>query len=190
MLPEFSITVRNLADVHVVALHGELDLASAEGLANSFVELAGSTLVVDLLDLTFMDSSGIGALVGARNRIRTKGLDELVITRPTAIVQKALEIVGLREWIVEWSQLGMNREREHTYEIVVKGRLSQGLIEATRTDSARFATGTDRPPRRELRPGAPAFLFGLLRDLNIPLISVNVLETAIPKRETGSDLSG
>jgi anti-anti-sigma factor len=103
VLPEFSITLRNLRDVHVVTLHGELDVVSADGLSNSLVELAGSTLVIDLSDLTFMDSSGIGALVRARNRITADGLCELVLTRPGAIVRKALEIVGLDTWIVEWS---------------------------------------------------------------------------------------
>jgi anti-sigma B factor antagonist len=103
VLPEFSISVRNLPNLHFVTLHGELDVASADGLANSLVELAGSTVVVDLSDLTFMDSSGIGALVRARNRIRAGGLGELVLTRPGAIVRKALEIVGLDAWIIDWS---------------------------------------------------------------------------------------
>jgi anti-sigma B factor antagonist len=103
MVPEFSLTSRNLPDLHIVALHGELDLASAEGLAGALVDLAGSTLVVDLADLSFMDSSGIGALVTERKRIRAQGLGDLVVTRPTAIVQKALEIVGLDELIAEWS---------------------------------------------------------------------------------------
>jgi anti-sigma B factor antagonist len=104
VVPEFSITVRNLPDIHVVSLHGELDLASADGLSNSLVELAGSTLVVDLSDLTFMDSSGIGALVRARSRIKTKELGDLVLTRPSAIVRRTLEIVGLDGWIVDWSR--------------------------------------------------------------------------------------
>ena len=103
MLPDFSITVRNLPDVHVVAMHGELDVASAGGLENSLVELAGSTLVVDLSGLMFMDSSGIGALVRARNRIKAEGLGEMVLTRPGEIVRRALEIVGLSAWIVDWS---------------------------------------------------------------------------------------
>jgi anti-sigma B factor antagonist len=101
--PEFSITVRDLPDVHVVTLRGELDVTSADGLSNSLVELAGSTLVVDLSGLTFMDSSGIGAVVRARNRIKAEGLGDLVLTRPSAIVHKALEIVGLSAWIVDWS---------------------------------------------------------------------------------------
>jgi anti-anti-sigma factor len=103
VLPEFSISVRDLPDVHVVALYGELDAATVDGLLDALVEVAGSTVVVDLSGLTFMDSSGIGALVVARNRILANGLGQLVLTRPGVIVRKALEIVGLSQWFVEWS---------------------------------------------------------------------------------------
>jgi anti-sigma B factor antagonist len=102
-LPELCITFRNIADVHVVALHGELDIASAGGLADALVEVAGSTVVVDLSDLTFINSTGIAALVVARNRIVEKGLGQLVLARPGEIVRKVLEITGLSAWIVEWS---------------------------------------------------------------------------------------
>jgi anti-anti-sigma factor len=105
VVPEFSITVRKLPDpdIHVVALHGESDIVSADWLTDSLVEVAGSTVVVDLSDLTFMDCSGIGALVAAKHRILADGLGQLVVTRANAIVRKVLEIVGLRAWIVEWS---------------------------------------------------------------------------------------
>ena len=98
---EFSITSRYIPGFHIVALHGELDLMSANGLTDALVELAGSTVVVDLSDLTFMDSSGIGALVRARNRIRADG--QLMLSRPGGIVRRALEIAGLTMWIEEWS---------------------------------------------------------------------------------------
>lgn len=103
MSPEFNITVRSRPGAHIVALHGELDIASADGLADTLVEVAGSTVVVDLSGLTFMDSTGIGALVMARNRVLSKGMGHVVVTRPTEIVRKAMEIVGLSAWIVEWS---------------------------------------------------------------------------------------
>lgn len=103
VLPEFSISARDLPDIHVVALHGELDVVSADGLADELVEVAGPTLVVDLSDLTFMDCRGIAALVVARNRILANGLGQLVVTRPGAIVRKTLEIVGLGAWIMECS---------------------------------------------------------------------------------------
>ena len=103
MSPEFSITARDLPGLHIVALHGELDMASADGLADALVEVAGSTVVVDLSRLAFMDSSGISALVVARNRILADGQGQLVVTRPGGIVRRALEILGLSAWIVEWS---------------------------------------------------------------------------------------
>jgi anti-anti-sigma factor len=103
VLPELRITTRNIPDIHIVALHGELDIASVDGLTDALVEIAGSTVVVDLSGLTFMDSTGIGALVVAKNRVLSKGLGQLVVTRPTAIVREAMEIVGLGAWIVEWS---------------------------------------------------------------------------------------
>ena len=101
--PEFSITTRDLPDLHIVGLHGELDVVSADGLTDVLVEIAGSTLVVDLSGLTFIDSSGIAALVLARNRIRANGQGQLMLSRPGGIVRMALEIVGLGPWIVEWS---------------------------------------------------------------------------------------
>ena len=101
MSPDFSITTRHIPDVHIVVLHGELDIVSAYDFALALVDVAGSTVVVDLSDLTFMDSTGIAALVMAWNRIRADGLGELVLTRPGGIVAKALEIVGLKDgsWI-------------------------------------------------------------------------------------------
>jgi anti-anti-sigma factor len=85
-----------------VELHGELDIASVDGLTDALVEIAGSTVVVDLSGLTFMDSTGIGALVMARNRVLSKELGQLVVTRPAAIFRQAMEIVGLGAWIAEW----------------------------------------------------------------------------------------
>jgi anti-anti-sigma factor len=103
VLPEFSISSRLLPDVHIVSLKGELDIASADGVADAIVAVDGATVVVDLSGLTFMDSTGISALVVARRRILAEGEGQLVVTRPTQIVRMALEIVGLSAWIVEWS---------------------------------------------------------------------------------------
>ena len=63
MLPTFSFTARDLPDEHVVALHGELDVASVDGLTDALVDVAGSTLVLDLSDLKHTDSMGLGTLV-------------------------------------------------------------------------------------------------------------------------------
>ena len=86
-----------------MALRGELEVVSADGLVDALVEVAGSTVVVDLSGLTFIDCSRVAALVLARNRILANDLGQLVVTRPGAIVRKVLEIVRLRAWILEWS---------------------------------------------------------------------------------------
>ena len=105
MLPEFSITVRDLPDldIHVVELRGELDIVSADFLTDVLVDVAGSVVVVDLSGLTFMDCSGVAAFVAARNLIAAKGLGSIVLTEPQRMVRKPLEILGLGDWIVERS---------------------------------------------------------------------------------------
>jgi stage II sporulation protein AA (anti-sigma F factor antagonist) len=103
VVPEFSLTARHVPDVHLVALHGELDIVSADWLTDALVEVAGSTVVVDLSDLTFMDCSGIDALVAAKNRIVAQGLGQLVLARPGALARRALDVLGLGALIVEWS---------------------------------------------------------------------------------------
>jgi anti-anti-sigma factor len=104
MSAQFSCTVHNLPGLCIAEVSGELDLATTDGLTDALVDAAaGLTLVVvDLSGLTFMDSSGIGALLAARNRVLANG-GLLVLSRPRAIVRKALEIVGLDSWIEEWS---------------------------------------------------------------------------------------
>ena len=102
MQPQIDLLVRKLPDVHIVALTGELDIATAEGLAESLITVAGSAAVVDLAELSFMDCSGIVAMIIARNQI-TKDGNSLGLARPSGIVQRALETIGLADWIEDWS---------------------------------------------------------------------------------------
>jgi anti-sigma B factor antagonist len=98
---DFSRKETSVGGIHVVSLQGELDMATADGLADWLVEISGSTVVVDLCHLTFMDSSGITALVMARNRMTESG-DTLIVTRPHPIVKRALEVAGLGDWVTDW----------------------------------------------------------------------------------------
>lgn len=79
----FSRSVTDVGDAHVVSLSGELDVATARGLLEWFTEIAGSTVVVDLADLTYMDSSGISVMVQAKKKLG----DSFVLTRPAAAGQ-------------------------------------------------------------------------------------------------------
>ena len=85
------------AELPIIALAGEVDLAVAPGLQEQLDLLFSngeSTIVVDLLDATFLDSIALGVLVGALEQCRKSGGDlHLVVTEPRIL--KVLEITGL-----------------------------------------------------------------------------------------------
>jgi anti-sigma B factor antagonist len=102
LLADFSRKATKVGDVHVVALRGEMDMATVGDLSDWLVEIAGSSVVVDLSQVAFMDSSGIAALVQARNRMAEDG-NELILTRPIPMVKRILEIVALTGWVQNWN---------------------------------------------------------------------------------------
>jgi anti-anti-sigma factor len=88
-------------DVPVVALRGELDFEEAASFGRVLEELRADgkrEVIVDLSDLTFIDSSGISALVGAA-RAAAAEQGTLVVAAPTAHVQRVFDIVKLSELV-------------------------------------------------------------------------------------------
>jgi anti-sigma B factor antagonist len=81
----------------VVIAAGELDLAVRDDLREVLTPLTGA-VTVDLSSVTFVDSSAIGVLVGAHNRL-TKDGGDLRLRTPQDLPRRALEIVGLAGWI-------------------------------------------------------------------------------------------
>ncbi len=94
---EFRIEERTDASPPVVAVSGEIDVATAPQLRECLHRVvAGSeaSVVVDLLGVTFLDSTALGVLVGALKRCRELGGDlHLVVTDPR--IMKIFEITGL-----------------------------------------------------------------------------------------------
>ena len=81
----------------VIRVSGELDAATTPGLVQlvgDLVSLGHNRLVLDLGDLTFIDSTGIGAFVGARNRAR-EAYGSLVLRAVPDRVAAVLAVVGL-----------------------------------------------------------------------------------------------
>ena len=72
---ELAITVRRERGVVVAAVTGDIDLSTVGPLRERLSELAdsGETLIVDLNRVTFIDSAGLGALVGAARRAAAHG---------------------------------------------------------------------------------------------------------------------
>lgn len=70
-----TITVRSERGVVIAAVTGEIDISTVPQLRERLFELAdsGGTLIVDLNRVTFIDSAGLGALVGTARRADAHG---------------------------------------------------------------------------------------------------------------------
>ena len=78
----------------VLALHGELDMADTDALVAAAADLAAEPgdLTLDLTELTFIDSSGLLALLRTADRMSD---GRLILLRPTEQVRKVFEMVEL-----------------------------------------------------------------------------------------------
>ena len=84
-------------DTAVLHLQGELDMATA-GLLRRVLDEAMAEdvtgLLLDLTDLTFVDSSGIGLFVSAARQAQVGGRS-FTLRHPTPMVLKALRLTGV-----------------------------------------------------------------------------------------------
>ena len=81
----------------VVAVRGEVDVATAPRLREKLIDLVNQGehhIVVDLTDVDFLDSTGLGVLVGALKRVRTND-GELALVCCEPRILKVFEITGL-----------------------------------------------------------------------------------------------
>jgi len=95
---DFRLTPSPLGDDgSVIAVRGEVDLFTAPELKKAIgaaVDGGRVRIVVDLSDTTFLDSSGLGVLVGALQRLRDRG-GALSIVNVDAAISRTFSITGL-----------------------------------------------------------------------------------------------
>lgn len=79
----------------MLTLHGELDVSSSPVLEDEFHRVEGpGLLVVDLTQLEFLDSTGLGVLVKHHQHRRDAG-SRLVLIEGGGQVRRLLELTGL-----------------------------------------------------------------------------------------------
>jgi anti-sigma B factor antagonist len=96
---DFRVDVRAEGRTAVVAVTGELDLASSPELEGKLDEVWSSDadqLVIDLRALEFMDSTGLSIIVGAHQRLAETGRKLSVVKGPPQ-VQRLLDLTGVSE---------------------------------------------------------------------------------------------
>lgn len=94
---ELVITTREVGDRTVVSVVGEVDIASAgalDAVLSEAIASGRSDLVVDLAEVGFLDSTGLGVLVKALKRTREAG-GSLTVATESERVLKVIRITGL-----------------------------------------------------------------------------------------------
>jgi anti-anti-sigma factor len=84
-----------------LALHGELDVAAAPQLEKLLDEVRHerhARVMLDLSELTFVDSAGVSVLIKAKKEAEEDG-SEFVLRRPTAQVHRVFALVGMVDWL-------------------------------------------------------------------------------------------
>jgi anti-sigma B factor antagonist len=87
------------ADTATVSLHGEVDVMTVDQVRVALTDAIAAkpkSIVVDMADLSFIDSTGLGALIFGFQRARDAGIS-FRLARPTRGVRQVLVLSGLLE---------------------------------------------------------------------------------------------
>ena len=96
MVQPFEVITEEHAGFALVRVTGEFDLAAVEAVETAMltVEARHPLVILDLRGVSFLDSTGLRAIVSADSRSREGG-SELKIVRGSEAVQKLLYLAGL-----------------------------------------------------------------------------------------------
>lgn len=100
-MPAFRADLRPDADDRdVLAIEGDIDLATAQHLVEAATPLLSQEgdrpLLLDLAGVTFLDSTGIGALLELRNQALVRERDTEIVAM-SGLVERVLELAGLSD---------------------------------------------------------------------------------------------
>lgn len=99
MQNQFRVNVRRNGDAAVVAVSGELDLASGPELETELERLTSPEVrlvIIDLRQLDFMDSTGLSIIVRAHQRMAGEGC-EMGLVKGSQQVQRLLDLTGVAD---------------------------------------------------------------------------------------------
>lgn len=102
-VPDFGVQSSGVTDgVGQVTVAGEVDVATAPNVRDALIgaiDAGATSLRIDVSNVAFIDSAGLGALIGVLKRVReADGTIELVGLQPAP--RKVVEITGLDELFI------------------------------------------------------------------------------------------
>lgn len=93
------LELRTEDDVIIASLRGEIDLANAKtvaGLIGSAVPNDATGVVLDLADVTYLDSSGVHLVFELNERLRSRQQRLTISLPPDSRVGRVLELVNVK----------------------------------------------------------------------------------------------
>jgi anti-anti-sigma factor len=84
-----------------VRVAGEIDVATSPRLRDALLDSIrhnGATVLLDMSGVTFMDSTGIGVLIGTERRVAIEG-GRLIVCRPSGAVTRLLDVLGVARFL-------------------------------------------------------------------------------------------
>ncbi|MDF2441553.1 MAG: anti-sigma factor antagonist [Abditibacteriota bacterium] len=163
---DIRLRTRELDGMVIVEVGGELDLHNAPQVRTELARLCEEEkprVLADLSGLSFIDSTGIGVLVGAHKRARERG-GRILFVCPTPRIRRVFEIAGL----VRALPLYSSREE-------ALAQSSEALTGTPSTSSASnlgIPSTTPSPASATPEVAADAATSGAtVRDLNVPATS-------------------
>jgi len=94
---DLDVETGTVGDASLLSLRGEIDVYTAPRLRQAIIDLVegGATrIVVDMEKVDFLDSTGLGVLVGGLKRVRVKDGSLSIVTTQDKIL-KIFDITGL-----------------------------------------------------------------------------------------------
>jgi anti-sigma B factor antagonist len=94
---DIKVETRSVGDWTVIDVEGEVDVFTAPKLREAIIGLLGDgkeRLIVNLENVAFMDSTGLGVLVGGLKRVKERN-GELAIAGAQGTVLRVLNVTGL-----------------------------------------------------------------------------------------------
>src|SRR6266566_7096767 len=96
---DLDVETGTVGDASLLSLRGEIDVYTAPRLRQAIIDLVdgGATnIVVDMEKVDFLDSTGLGVLVGGLKRVRMKEGSLAIVTSQDKIL-KIFDITGLNK---------------------------------------------------------------------------------------------
>jgi anti-sigma B factor antagonist len=106
-MPEDRFPVEVVGGVPVLAAPEEIDITNAEALRSALLKAGGNghgTLVVDMSQTQFCDSSGLHTLIAAHKRAEAEGREVLLVIPGTAVL-RVFALTGMDRVIPNFTSL-------------------------------------------------------------------------------------